>query len=149
MRRYVWVLILLSACGTARRPQEPQILRRTDYLEIDHKMQPFIAQARKTLPLIKQRYLAGLPEGEELFLTIKLRDPDDAFEQAMVKIVDWKTDQVLGKLASPLFVVQSYHQGDLLNFKEDAIIDWMLRKPDGSREGDYVGRFLRTYGQGS
>ena len=141
MLRYASLIMLVCACSQIE--PEPRVISRAEYIEISHKMKPHIAKARKTLPLIKQRYQQRLPEGEQLVLTVELYDPDGSFELVPVKVQDWYADQILGSIAGRLFILQSYRQGDYLNFKEDAVADWMITKPDGSKEGDYVGRFLR------
>lgn len=146
MRRYLCLLMLLAACSAEMAARDPRVITRSEYIEINHKMKPYAAKARKTLPLVKQRYHQGLPEGDRLLVTVKLYDADDSFEFAQVSVADWTDEQLLGTITSPLYVVQSYQEGELINFKEDAIVDWTILKADGSREGDYVGRFLRTCG---
>ncbi len=32
------------------------------------------------------------------------------------------------------------------SFNEDELLDWLISKPDGSEEGNVVGKFLDTYG---
>ena len=50
-----------------------------------------------------------------------------------------------GILASDLEIVKTHHKGDLLTFKKDDVYDWTISKPDGTDEGNFVGKFLDTY----
>ncbi len=148
MRQLYFPLLLCLAACSSNVPANPRIISRSEYVEINHKMKPHVAQARKSLPFVKQRYMQGLKAGETLYLTIRLQDPDGGFELVRVKVQDWYDDQILGTVANPLFVIQSYHQGDSINFKESAVLDWTVVHADGRQEGDYVGKFLRGCGAG-
>jgi hypothetical protein len=40
------------------------------------------------------------------------------------------------------FTVDGYKRGDAYQFPESALTNWAIRKPDGSEEGNVVGKFL-------
>jgi hypothetical protein len=46
-------------------------------------MGPYVAQARNTYPQAKRRFLQGLPRGYVLFVTTRLRDSKEHWEQAL------------------------------------------------------------------
>jgi len=117
MRHSVWLLLMLCACSAKPAVISPRVISRSDYVEINHKMKPHLAKAQKTLPLVRERYRQGLPEGDQLFVTVKLYDPDESFELVQVKVEDWAAEQLLGRISSQLFVVQTYKTDELINFR--------------------------------
>jgi len=141
-------LLGLVACSTNDTDElrDPGTMSRTDYIEISYKMKPHIKKARQSLPYAKKVYKQGLKNGEKLFLTIKLYDVDGSFEQVEVQVEDWYADTVLGKITSQIYVLQHYQTGELIDFSEDAIIDWTLVHADGKHEGGYVRKFLAGCG---
>jgi hypothetical protein len=42
-------------------------------------------------------------------------------------------------------IVHGYRLGDRYTFPESELRDWLIAKPDGSEEGNYVGKFLDGY----
>ena len=36
--------------------------------------------------------------------------------------------------------------GDSYQFSESDLLDWLITHPDGSEEGNFVGKFLDSYG---
>ena len=138
-------VLLLAACSSTGEqiPREPQIMTRTDYVEINYKRQPQIKRARQSLPFIKNAYQKGLKEGDKLYLTVKLSELDKSFELLDVAVEDWVDDKIMGRIVSQIFVLQHYNKGDLINFSEDDVVDWTLVKQDGSKEGGYVRKFLQ------
>jgi uncharacterized protein YegJ (DUF2314 family) len=105
---------------------------------------PYVKQARDTLPDAKKKYLAGLPKGQVFFVTIRLYE-DKKFEQAFLAVMSWKDKTIEGVLASNLDVVQNHKRGDKLTCQESDVFDWTISKPDGTEEGNFVGKFLDTY----
>ena len=43
-------------------------------------------------------------------------------------------------------VVSGYAYKQPYSFPESELVDWLIAKPDGSEEGNVVGKFLDTYG---
>lgn len=41
-------------------------------------------------------------------------------------------------------LVRQYRRGDHNELKEADLVDWLISKPDGSEEGNVVGKFLDT-----
>ena len=52
---------------------------------------------------------------------------------------------VTGKVWSNIRRVERVRRGDGLTFPETSMIDWLITKPDGTEEGNVVGKFLDTY----
>jgi hypothetical protein len=106
---------------------------------------PFIAQARASYPDAKKRYLAGLPPKHIFFLTTRLRDQAGHYEQIFVEVQSIADGKVTGIIASDILGLQGFKRGDTCTFPEAEMLDWLIAKPDGSEEGNVVGKFLDTY----
>ena len=109
---------------------------------LDQMIAPYVEQARKTLPNVKKRFLAGLKEGEKFYLVIRIYDKDGKFEQVFVRITDWKDTVITGNIRNELYVVKEYQNGQLITFKEKDVMDWFIREPGGGEEGNFVGKYL-------
>lgn len=105
---------------------------------------PAVKQARKTLPQAKKRYQLGLPADEAFFLTTRIFDADGKFEQVFVRVTNWEKDKVTGTIANDLGTVKQYQINQSITFPEKAVFDWTIAKPDGSEEGNYVGKLIDT-----
>jgi len=105
---------------------------------------PYTNKARVTYPEARRRYLAGLPPQQTFFVTTLVRDQKGHFEYVFVVVQRIARDSVTGQIATQLLLVRSYHEGDTISFPEAEVLDWMISKPDGSEEGNLVGKFLDT-----
>ena len=109
---------------------------------------PHSQEALATYPGARQRYLKGLPAGENFFVTIILRDPARRFEQVFILVGGIEGGAVTGRIASDILAVDGYRRGATLTFRETEVVDWLISKPDGSEEGNFVGKFLDTLPSG-
>ncbi len=105
---------------------------------------PYSNKARATYPDAKRRYLAGLPPQQTFFVTTLVRDQKGHFEYIFVVVQRISHGDVTGQVATQTNLVRSYREGDTITFPEAEVIDWMISKPDGSEEGNLVGKFLDT-----
>jgi len=110
--------------------------------ELDTQIASAVKQAHATLPSVKKRFHAGLPEEQVLFLTTRLYDANGTFEQVFVRVREWSGSTVQGIIANELLTVQKYVQGQQISFPEKAVLDWTISLPDGSEEGNFVGKLL-------
>ncbi len=106
---------------------------------------PLVARARATYPQAKQRFLAGLPAGQFFFLTTELLDARGTREQVFIAVSAIENGTVRGRIWNDLVQVQGYRRGQSYSFSETVMIDWLITKPDGTEEGNLVGKFLDTY----
>jgi hypothetical protein len=106
---------------------------------------PLEAKARETFPGARQRFLQGLPSAHQFFATIRLTDSLSHHEQVFVAVDTIDGNRLSGRLASQIGVVQGYRRGQRLSFNDSSLVDWMIALPDGSEEGNIVGKFLDTY----
>jgi len=110
--------------------------------EYEVAIAPYVDKGRKTYPEAKKRYLAGLPAGQNFFVVTKLRDDSGRFEQVFVAVASIKDDRITGRIASVIVGVKGFKNGDPYTFPESELVDWLITHPDGSEEGNVVGKFL-------
>jgi hypothetical protein len=103
---------------------------------------PYVEQARKTYPDAKKRYLAGLPKGHHFFAVTRLKDGSGRSEQVFISVAGIDGDRISGRIASDIHNVRGFKQDDPYTFPESELVDWMVARPDGSEEGNVVGKFL-------
>ena len=113
--------------------------------EIDAAIKPYVAQARASWPKARERYLAGLPAGHSLFVTVLLTDQSGRREQVFVAVDGIRDGIISGRIWSNIAIVRGYHHGDRYLLPEAKLRDWTISKPDGSEEGNFVGKFLDGY----
>jgi len=113
--------------------------------KLDAAIQPLVKQARASYPDAKRRFLAGLPQGEAFFVTASLNDQSGLTERVFIAVQRVEGNTISGKVASDILLVKGYKAGDAYSLPEAEIIDWLISKPDGSEEGNLVGKFLDTY----
>jgi len=106
---------------------------------------PYVAKAKASYPQAKQRFLSGLPKGQYFFLTTPIRDKRGYEENVFVAVRSIRDGIVVGRIWNDVRLVQGYKNGDDYSFPESALIDWLITKPDGTEEGNFVGNFLDTY----
>ena len=114
----------------------------TDY---DRAIAPYIAKARATYPDAKKRFLAGLPHGYRFAVRLRLTDRDGKIEDAFIGVESIKGSSITGVIDSKLELVKSYKTGQRMTFNENKIDNWVIVRPDGTEEGNAVGKFLDTY----
>ena len=116
-----------------------------DEKKFDEAIKPYVEQARKTYPEAKARFLAGLPPEHVFFVTARLHDSAGHWEQVFIEVKEIKDGKIKGLIANHIESVLGYQLGDSYTFPESEVLDWTVSKPDGSEEGNFVGKFLDTY----
>jgi tetratricopeptide (TPR) repeat protein len=111
---------------------------------LEEAIKPLIEEARKTLPSAKAKYLKGLPIGHRFYVTAKIGDSTNHFEQVFVSVSGWSGTTITGTLSSQVRL-QGYKEGDTLKLDESNILDWTISKPDGTEEGNLIGKFLDNW----
>jgi len=170
LRRIVLSALFLAACSAAAFAQKPEPTRTPQdekkdvYLspdapkddpvpisgneatrKFDEAIKPYVEKARKTYPEAKKRFLAGLPPKHTFFVTTRLHDDTGAFEQVFIAVKEIKNGRIKGLIWNDIQTVRGYKNGDSYEFPESEILDWLIAKPDGTEEGNFVGKFLDTY----
>jgi hypothetical protein len=103
---------------------------------------PYVTKARETYPDAKRRYLEGLPPGESFFVTTILVDDHRRFEQVFILVDKIDRGVVTGRIFSDIATVHGFKPRDVYRFGEADIVDWLITKPDGSEEGNLVGKYI-------
>lgn len=77
-------------------------------------------------------------------MVTKLHSPGRE-ETVFVQVQRIEGDQITGRIASNILSVRGYKAGDTYTLSERDLIDWVITRPDGSEEGNLVGKFLDTW----
>jgi hypothetical protein len=102
---------------------------------------PYIEKGRKSYPEAKERYLAGLPAGHHFYVVADLKDGSGTSEQVSIAVAAIKGDRINGRIATEIFGVKGFKYGDPYTLMESEVTDWMISHPDGTEEGNAVGKF--------
>lgn len=127
--------------SNAHKDEPVQASTTAEREQLERAIAPYIERARKSYPGAKKRYLAGLPAGERFSVVTKLHSPGRV-EAVFVTVTGIKGDQVTGNIDSEVHGVDGYKAGDSYTLSEKDIVDWVVVRPDGSEEGNVVGKFL-------
>ena len=137
---------LAPVAAQNKSPQDKPVASNAEQLKkFEDAIAPYVKKARETLPEAKKKYLAGLPQNHIFYVTINLYDPSKKYEQVFVRVTSWKGEIIQGILDSDLSIINNHTKGEKLICHEPEILDWTISKPDGSEEGNFVGKFLDTY----
>ena len=115
--------------------------------KVDSLIQPLILQARATYPEARRRYLAGLPPQHGFFVTASLSDAAGHREVVFIGVDSLAQDSIFGRIANDLLMVQGYRNRQPYAMPEADILDWLITRPDGTEDGNVVGKFLDTLKQ--
>ena len=80
-----------------------------------------------------------------MFVTTILTDTAKRHEQVFVAVDSIVGTRIHGTIASDIGIVAGHHAGQRYSLDEADLIDWMFANPDGSEEGNVVGKFMETY----
>ncbi len=143
------LLVLAVTSALAQLPSnapkdQPHALTPQQIAENEGAIAPYIKTARSTYPAARARYLAGLTPGEHFFVVTRLVDSSGHWEQVFVRVTALDGETITGIISSDIKLVTGFKAGQSYSFMEPALIDWLITKPDGSEEGNVVGKFLDT-----
>ena len=137
---------LIPAAAQNNPPQDKPVATNAEQQKkIEDAIAPYVKKARETLPEAKKRYLAGLPQDQTFYVTIRLYDSSKKYEQVFVKVTSWEGETIQGILSSDISLIRNHSRGEKLTCNESEILDWTISRPDGTEEGNFVGKFLDTY----
>ncbi len=125
-------------------PDKPVQATNAQVQEFEEAIAPYVKKAKQTLPKAKKKFQKGLHAGEVFFVTTRIYETSK-FEQVFIKVNSWDRDTIRGILASDVSLLPTHKKGEEISCKESEVIDWTISKPDGSEEGNFVGKFLDTY----
>ena len=103
-----------------------------------------VREALRTLPQAKKRFLAGLANGDQFLLSVRVVDTDTSFRQATARVLGWHGSTMQALLLPSAANSAGPTEPTLVSFPETAVLDWMLLRASGREEGNYVGRYTDT-----
>jgi uncharacterized protein YegJ (DUF2314 family) len=106
---------------------------------------PYIKQGQATYAAAKKRFLAGLPTGQHFFVVTRLQDSSGNLEQVFIFVAMIEDGRVTGRINNDIVSVKGFKNGDPYTFPESDVVDWLITRPDGSEEGNVVGKFLNEW----
>ncbi|SNR50445.1 hypothetical protein [Hymenobacter mucosus] len=101
-----------------------------------------VKEARRTLSQARQRYQRGLPAGTNLYLTARVLNEVAAPEPVLVAVDTWQGNHISGRIVRTTADGRATTATDPVDFDEPAVLDWLVLRPDGAEEGNYLGKFL-------
>jgi uncharacterized protein YegJ (DUF2314 family) len=111
-------------------------------VEHDEELLEASRRARDKLLTFRDRYQAGVPEGERLLVKAPFQTPDGGNEWMWVEVVRWKGNVISGILQNDPFYVRGIRSGSRVEVQSESIFDYTLDKSDGSSEGNETGRII-------
>jgi hypothetical protein len=124
---------------------KPKGARAEEISSFEEAIKPYIEMAKKSYPEAKERFRKGLPPKHTFFITTRLHDAQGRLEQVFIAVREISDAKITGLIWSDINLVAGYRKGDSYTFPETELIDWTISKPDGTEEGNFVGKFLDTY----
>ncbi len=147
----LFVLVALAAVGDLAAqalPDRPFALAPKEVARVDAALAPFVAMARSSYATAKQRFEDRLPRGYRLLVTTDLEDSLARREQTFVLVDSIVGERIAGTIASDVSLVSGFAKGDGIRLDEGRVKDWTIVAPDGTEEGNFVGRFMDYYRPG-
>ena len=153
------VLLTLATSAGAQRPVElaPNAPRdrpvsatlNCQVAAMKRAIAPMSAAARASFPSARERFEHGLPPHYTFFASTWLHDSAGREELVFVA-VDSVTgsgaaSRITGRIWSPVQLVRGFAYRQPYTFALPDLVDWMISRPDGSEEGNAVGKFMDTY----
>ena len=129
----------VGPAGTNAPPDKPLA---GDAAALDALTKPYAEMAKKSYPAARDRFLAGLPPKHAFLVSARVFAKTGSFEQIFVAVREIADGKIKGRIASDVQHVPGYRLGDPFECREADISDWVITGPDGSEEGNLVGKFL-------
>ena len=124
-------------------PQDaPIALDSSAVTELDRLIEPCRRTAMAAYPGARARFRAGLPARHSMFVVTRLRDSAGRREQVFVVVDAIDGERITGRIWNDLRVVTGYQRAQVITVPEQEILDWMVSRPDGTEEGNWIGRFI-------
>jgi hypothetical protein len=100
---------------------------------------PFVEEARRTYPAVRDRILAGLPGGQAFYVTVHLWEGGRC-ERVRMQVERLANGRIYGRLSGDYGAIftPGYRTGDRYELAEDELIDWVLYKRVNSPEGEVI-----------
>ena len=128
------------AAGSAR-PRRGQVARQ-DARELARAHRAVRREGGRDVPGREGPLSGGPAAGRDVLRDDDPPDPEGRFEQVFVLVDHIEDGVVTGRIFSDVGTVRGYKARDVYRFPEADVVDWLISKPDGSEEGNLVGKFI-------
>ena len=156
---FVLLSVLATPSARAQRPVElapnapadrpVSATLRCQLAALKRDIAPLSTAARASFPDARARFERGLPPRHSFFVSTWLHDSAGRQELVFVAVDSItgarEAAQIAGHIWSPVQLVRGYHYRQPYTFAVTDLVDWMIARPDGSEEGNEVGKFMDRY----
>jgi hypothetical protein len=92
--------------------------------------------------VVRPAFTAGFPTGEVLAVSVPFETTSGGLEYMWVEITAWNGTELTGVLANQPLAVLGLNKGDTIKLQQSDIFDYVWKKADGSREGNFTAHFV-------
>src|SRR5258708_38258047 len=105
---------------------------------VDHTHEVLEAsrKARAQLPLLSEKFNAGLDPGGFIQVKAPFKTPGGGNEWMWVEITHWRNKRIRGVLENAPLLIPELHSGEAVEIREDEVFDYIHRFRDGHREAN-------------
>lgn len=121
----------------------------SDFARFQERLTPCVEHARTTFPEARQRFVAGLEPGHDLFVVIRVRDPQAHVEQVFVQVQTIDGPLISGVISNEVVAVKGFEQGTPVLTFHDEILDWVIVDSTGAETGNFIGKYLDALQEGT
>ena len=141
--RPILVLWLAGVACSHRAPPDMPVSGATaaDDAALQNALRACTVKARASYPDVKRRFIAGLPAGQTLAITVELVE-GSAKEQLFVTVERISGEEITGRISNTPVALRSHKYGDVVVLREAELLDWTVVRRDGSEEGNLRGKFV-------
>jgi uncharacterized protein YegJ (DUF2314 family) len=101
-------------------------------------------RARERLPALQEAFGKGLLPGEILMVKAGFDKPDGAKEWMWIEVTSWEGTRISGLLQNEPFEIPELHAGQRVTVAQHEVFDFLLKRPDGTVEGNETGPLIEA-----
>lgn len=144
-----WIIAVVCFAQTNNEPSkkipptdDPVVMTEKGHDAFSEQIEKLIIKAKKTYPSAKKRFLKGLPDGYNFYVTTAITDNEGHVEQVFVHIIKIEEKMIYGKIANNIEIIKGFHLGQDVSVSEEEIVDWTITSSDGKEEGNLIGKYI-------
>ena len=153
MRRIIILSgIIIAVCTLSVQAEAPRdkilgLRGKGQLVAMQKAIVPYVAKARATYPAARKRFVAGsIPKNFfsvwMLFIEVHPQTKTYDGEYLFVVVDSIRNGIITGRINNKDISLKNYHFGQRVQVDESRVENWSIYHPDGSEEGNYVGKFL-------
>jgi uncharacterized protein YegJ (DUF2314 family) len=101
------------------------------------------AAMRERLESHRAAFVSGVPDGVRFAVSVPFDCPDGSREYLWVEVQRWEANRLTGHVISAPTRTRATQKGQSVVVDQGSVFDYLLKRSDGTREGDTVGAFVR------